>query len=413
MTARRHHNIFVYYRGPSQKTSERDAHRQLEDNATKALINTLEHSDPVLARSFVSRFAADVAKGWPDKKPATYFLQRGPDKVPPGRRMILGLSIDGEIDPKAKKLALPAGTRIDAAIEVPHGGLVAIETKVVEYLDPHQLARHRTRWQIAPSDQALVRWVDVWSWARAELNEAPDVVTRFLLRQLCEYLETLGFGRWAGFRKEDFAQFAEWSWDYQPVLRARMRAGLERVLEVMDPADVAQLGTIEAGTLPKTATAAWAQTNRGVAIVNLSLQLHPHEVQLNIDGWRKPQALRVENWLLNHPERCPNLNLVVHERNPTIDRNGKALWQPEKPSTVAVTLTPDQVRRGEFAQWFATWHAAPDSKLKLLAYHLRHAWTREYVLKRGERMASEIAATATHALPVLREVNRGKELAAS
>ena len=36
-----HHNIFCYYRG--FKDEEQSRIRQLEDNTTKALINTLEH----------------------------------------------------------------------------------------------------------------------------------------------------------------------------------------------------------------------------------------------------------------------------------------------------------------------------------------------------------------------------------
>jgi len=51
-----HRNIFSYFRGLSQL--EHDRERQLEDNSTKALINTLEHSDPSVAHAFLKWFTA-------------------------------------------------------------------------------------------------------------------------------------------------------------------------------------------------------------------------------------------------------------------------------------------------------------------------------------------------------------------
>ena len=46
-----HHNIFYYYRGTKQSSQDRD--RQLENNTTKALINTLEHCNSKVALDFL------------------------------------------------------------------------------------------------------------------------------------------------------------------------------------------------------------------------------------------------------------------------------------------------------------------------------------------------------------------------
>jgi hypothetical protein len=46
-----HHNIFYYYRGAQQSDQERE--RQLEDNTTKALVNTLEHCSRTIAIKFL------------------------------------------------------------------------------------------------------------------------------------------------------------------------------------------------------------------------------------------------------------------------------------------------------------------------------------------------------------------------
>ena len=54
---RRFHNIFHYFRGPSGSGDTYD--QQLENNATKALINVLEHSDLAVAQSFIRRFTGN------------------------------------------------------------------------------------------------------------------------------------------------------------------------------------------------------------------------------------------------------------------------------------------------------------------------------------------------------------------
>ena len=46
-----HHNIFYYYRGTRQSNRERE--QQLENNTTKALINTLEHCNSSVAFKFL------------------------------------------------------------------------------------------------------------------------------------------------------------------------------------------------------------------------------------------------------------------------------------------------------------------------------------------------------------------------
>lgn len=47
-----HHNIFYYYRGAMQEDSQFE--RQLEDNTTKALINTLEHCSQSVSQKFLN-----------------------------------------------------------------------------------------------------------------------------------------------------------------------------------------------------------------------------------------------------------------------------------------------------------------------------------------------------------------------
>lgn len=107
---------FFYYRGPSARESRQAGERyqqQVEDNSTKALVNVLEHGGPDATRSFLRRFAPALADGWPPGALPELFLQRGPTgALPSGRRLLLGLSLLGQVDGPLE--ASGDGSRVDA-----------------------------------------------------------------------------------------------------------------------------------------------------------------------------------------------------------------------------------------------------------------------------------------------------------
>jgi len=51
-----HHNIFYFYRGPKKDKENGTIDFQLENNTTKALLNTLYHSDPNVCKDFIYQF---------------------------------------------------------------------------------------------------------------------------------------------------------------------------------------------------------------------------------------------------------------------------------------------------------------------------------------------------------------------
>lgn len=50
-----------------------------------------------------------------------------------------------------------------------------IETKVVPYLDPHQLARHQKLWKINRNQIVPARWLEIWEWAREQRDVAANL----------------------------------------------------------------------------------------------------------------------------------------------------------------------------------------------------------------------------------------------
>ena len=167
-------------------------HRQIEDNTTKALINVLEHGEPALTASFLKRFVPGASIDGLAQR--AYHLQGGPQKGAESA-WLLGLSVLGELDPAVGQGASQEGSRIDAAIHLPGGALIAIEVKVVEYLgDFHQLSRHAKEWSmpLPPADSKawtaddpwrLVRWADVHHWVSEVGVETAEPVSSFLLDQ--------------------------------------------------------------------------------------------------------------------------------------------------------------------------------------------------------------------------------------
>lgn len=407
----RHRNVFYYYRGPTTASaSSKDEDRyqqQVEDNSTKALVNVLDLGGGDLIRSFLGRFVPPLAAGWSAGSTPELFLQGGPQPAPAGTRLLLGLSIlahiDGPLTPDGP------GSRIDAAILVPGVGMLAIEVKVVDDLNGAQLARHMEHWGIT-GPPVLVRWADVWRWARAQLQGNPEPV-RFLLGQLCDYLEILGFAPWGGFREEDFEFFASPTLEQRSIVRSRMSNAWHRVFEELNDDQRRLLGQAHSNQLPMTgSTAACAQTNFGQPVVNLTLELNSYELQLNVVGWNDAPARLLVTWLHSPTggvvtAELRGFEVVLFERTAIVDHAGNPFWQRAIGNEVD-RFAADTVGTGALARWIDGWEGRTDPKWRKLAVHIRRTYSRPVVLGQAEGLAATLASDVRRLLPVLRAVNR-------
>lgn len=402
---RPHHNIFFYYRGPSADLTKQEGERyqqQVEDNSTKALINVLELGGPDVTRSFLGRFAPPLVA----TEPARFYLQGGPSQVPDGTRLLLGLSVLGQID----GVVAPAdgGSRVDAAVFVPGRGLLVIETKVVDDLEGPQLGRHMHRWKIVEAP-ICVRWADVWRWARDERSKAAEPAA-FLLDQFCEYLEILGFAPWAGFRQEDFDFFTNPTLEQRTIVRNRVTGAWERILEELGPADAKLLGVIKSGRFGLQDATAQAQTNRGESVPNLDLQLGAHELQLNLVGWNDPEATPLIAWLETSPgdelrDRLRGFEIILFERRAMTAKSGRPYWQHETEREVQ-RFDSEALADGRLTYWLADWRALSDPKWLKLAVHVRRTYSRAEVLGEGERIVATLVSDVRRLLPTLRAIKR-------
>lgn len=426
----RHHNIFYYFRGPSKtagsaQAQEEAQHRQVEDNTTKALVNLLECAEPELTVSFLKRFGPLASLDGLDER--SYHLQGGP-QAPAENAWLLGLSVLGKVDPKAGQAPTEGGNRIDAAIHLPGSSLVLIEVKVVEYLDLHQLARHSKEWQLPlpPVDHSawpdgapwgLARWTDVYEWASAADDAATEPVSRFLLDQFRAYLQLVGLAPFAGFRDEHF----QWlplpaghrSWDIQTEIKAHLRTMWEAILERLAPDEAQRLGEIHANQLPLDATVAAAQTNWGEYGVNITIELTPDELQVNLVGWNAPQAELLQAWLapdghVRSDAAIENLELAVFRRRPynyAQKGTGKKSWWQKERFEPADRQPVGELAGKPLAALAAGWRDDADPSWEKLSYHLRRAWPRTAAVAAGPDLVPELVETVRALLPLLAQIN--------
>lgn len=425
----RHHNVFYYFRGPSKTTAgpqaqEESQHRQVEDNTTKALINLLEHGDPYLTESFMEKFLPHASLDGLHER--SYHLQGGPTTAAEPK-WLLGLSVLGELDPKAPAVPMNGGSRIDAAIHLPGGALVLIEVKVVEYLDPHQLVRHAKEWLLAAPavDEAswsddgpwrLARWVDVYDWASAVDAHVTEPVSQFLLEQFREYLELVGLAPFAGFRDEHFRWLAlppgQRGWDIQAEIKAHLRAMWEAILDGLKPNEAQRLGEIHANQLPLEATVAAAQTNWGESGVNITIELTAEELQVNLVGWNAPQAELFEGWLapagIVRSDVGDKLELTVFRRRPhnySHKGSGKTSWWQKERFELAERRPLVELAGKPLHDLTVGWREDPDPAWEKLSYHLRRAWPRPVAVAAGPRLVPELVDAVRVLLPLLAQIN--------
>ncbi len=409
MSRSEYRNVFFYYKGPSPKAppaaAEQAVDRQLENNASKALINLLEHSTPALTRSFL-REVVGVNVDY-DRDGFVYTLQ-GADKDAKAakHRHLVGLSVPGTVE------VLVAGDAehgvIDAAICLPGELFVAFEVKIGSgILEKPQLDRHAKDWDI-PEDARLVRWATIYEWAAGERSRPQPEVTRFLLGQFVEFLQLTGLAPFAGFRANDFSFFENPTWEKQPEVKGRLMALWEEVLKVLPAGDRQELGEIHVGKLGLARTA-HAQSNWGQAGVNLTTELYANELQVNMVGWRHDDAARFRAWLLSGAgqQRLKGLTdhqLVVYCRTAVnIDKReagAKPFFRRERVRSLGSRAA------GEASQtWISGLHDRLDGTWEKSAFHLRRTWSRDEVVDRGKAIAREVADEVERLLPLVREIN--------
>jgi hypothetical protein len=423
-------NIFFYYRGPTHGDPEGAADaRQIEDNTTKALINTLELSSADLVRSFLDAVAINITDEGRDFE---FFLQGGPTlDDAPLRRLVVVTAGDNAATATWSESAALKG-RIDAAIHLPHRLFVAIEAKVGAILDLGQLDQHADDWCITkrqetgviPAAWIFTTWAELHRWARRQLGVEHEPVTTLLLRQFAEYLEIIGVTSFSGFRRDDFELLkarraivaAANALGAKPAPADLMEAHLikdrvsklwDAILPLLTTAERMALGRIHVGSLRAQDSRIWAQTNADQPGVNFTFELDPEQLEVDLVAWKGDQVQLLDRWLDQPRSRAQlaaldSFELVIWRRRAIASQAGKPYWMHNTYEELERIPLPPPSDLGER---LASHHDSCEPRWELIAYHLRRAWSRENVLAAGDDLARDVARSLQSAIPLLHEIN--------
>lgn len=207
-------NIFYFFRGANH--SDKLADKQIEDNTTKALINTLEYSDIQLLHSFF------------------YYM-----KVPFNKNQF------PQYDLQVAELL----SRPDAQIRLGRTDYY-IESKVQAPLEEYQICNHLTSIGesvliiITPRESDLdivkkiknprlkfITWEKIYIQFSNYLMSRKNEDDNFILKQFLKYLESIGMAPFNGFTKEDFDSFLYVEDDPKKEIRSIVKHKFKKYLD--------------------------------------------------------------------------------------------------------------------------------------------------------------------------------------
>lgn len=197
-------NIFHYFRGQSAEDSSL---LQNENNATKALINVLQHSDKSITRDFLKLCEPSiVVANMFDFDYGVQVHERLHRKA--DRGIVVGLA---ENVSKMNITSYEDKESIPDAFIYSNGLAILVETKIGEnnYLHTGQLEKHKQKFHIEQfniGEPLLISWKQIRMYFLEKQSVfANETVTGFLLRQFDDFCEMNGLG-WQG-KKHSFLCF--------------------------------------------------------------------------------------------------------------------------------------------------------------------------------------------------------------
>jgi len=200
-----HDNIFYYYRGPEQ-SQQKQVDPQLENNTTKALVNTLKHCDPAVALKFLE-WLGITATGKVETE-----LQKttiGKERIHrTSQRLLLGLIATDSISTKLEE-PVSGDSRPDAWL-YGEDFVVLIESKVGnDILKSNQMRSHFCKLKVdtLQEPRCEVRtWAEVHRFFVDILPELKDK-NKFLVEQFTQYLRWKDMTEFTGFEEGMFEFF--------------------------------------------------------------------------------------------------------------------------------------------------------------------------------------------------------------
>lgn len=306
-----HHNLFYSYRGPS--TDEPDRERQLENNLTKALINTLEHTCETVWLHFLGELGiAGVPRG--------FLLQRR--DIPGGasgkrHRVLLAISKQESIWSSCAEGGATYDSLPDAWI-YGDGFAVLVESKVSGDFSPRQMDGHWRRLRSINGDPPrikLMTWKEIHRLFGRFLPKLIDTASQLLVKQFMQFLEYSGMSGFTGFRREHFDYFVlhddddgrRWIVDQVEDLARQVVDILQKFTQFYESYDI--------GTLKRADSDCWVALGPRASyrkVTHQTLSLSATGLSIFVNSELKPATDRLKRVLSQSGELLRDAFLDLH-----------------------------------------------------------------------------------------------------
>lgn len=203
-------NIFFYFKSRSHEKGN-ILDYQIEDNTTKALINTLSLSEPKVLRTFLEQLNIDA----PDTISTSFELQSVKEESRPDAVIWLGqyeILIESKVH-----IQLEIEQLVKHLKAIKKGKLLAITNNYKESFIVASLNDNRV---------IFTTWRDVYYIFKNLLPSIKDSQSLFLIKQFLEYLEIISMAPFTGWSKKDFEAFLFGELDPKLQLRTRVKEKL-------------------------------------------------------------------------------------------------------------------------------------------------------------------------------------------
>lgn len=220
-----HRNIYSYFRGGSE--TEKDCVRQLENNTTKALVNTLEHCSPYVVAKFLQTLGiTTTSKVHLVQQKAA--LDEGTVRRKKHRILLAIVGTDKETNEAIcdQLSTSPVGDSCPDAWVYGDDFVVLIESKTGDSkLVRTQMASHWQKLRPKPHQTKVITWAEIHTFFRSLANDTIDTKSEWLVEQFTQYLEWTGMTEFVGFSESMFEFFVRS--DRDPDMKRSVRGAIE------------------------------------------------------------------------------------------------------------------------------------------------------------------------------------------
>lgn len=209
-------NIFYFFRGA--RSSDKLADNQIEDNTTKALINTLEYSHVQLLYHFLQNLKIPFIKNQIPK----YDLQVAELLSRPDAQIRIGKT-DYYIESKVQ-------AQLDEQQINNH--LVSIGESILIIITPRNSDLDVVKKINSPRIK-FITWEEIYVQFSSYLMIRKKGDDNFILIQFLKYLESIGMAPFNGFTKEDFDSFLYIEEDPKKEIRSIVKRKFKKYLDAI------------------------------------------------------------------------------------------------------------------------------------------------------------------------------------